>query len=150
VSFPPLAPPWRALAERVVAEYRAGVGDDLVGIALFGSVARGQPRADSDLDLYVVTRTPGVGDPRLHGVWRGIETSAEYEALARAGYRPTPSPVPHSVADLRRHPWLLLDIVHHGVILYDPAGILAHELEAVRRRMAEHASSCPTGPGTGT
>jgi predicted nucleotidyltransferase len=36
-----VSPEWRALAERVVAEYRAALGDDLVAVALFGSVARG-------------------------------------------------------------------------------------------------------------
>ena len=57
----PLSPQWRALADRVVAEYRAAIGDDLVAIALFGSVARGQARPDSDLDLYVVDAP---ADPR--------------------------------------------------------------------------------------
>jgi len=132
---------WSALAGRVVAEYRAAIDDDLVAIALFGSVARGQPRPDSDLDLYVVTRKPSLGDSRLHGMWDRIDASPEYQALVRAGYQPTPSPVPHSVDDLARHPWILLDIVHHGVILYDPAAVLERELEAVRRRMAELGST---------
>ena len=137
---PPLPPDWRALADRVVAEYRAAIGDDLVAVALFGSVARGQPRADSDMDLYVVTRRSTVGDSRLHGMWSRIDASPEYQALARAGYRATPSPVPHSVADLARHPWILLDIAHHGLVLYDPSRVLERELAAVRRRMAELGS----------
>jgi hypothetical protein len=136
----PLAPRWRALADRVVAEYRAAIGDDLVAIALFGSVARGQARPDSDLDLYVVARRPIVGDSRLHGMWGRIDASPEYQALAGTGYRPTPSPIPHTVDDLARHPWILLDIVHHGVVLYDPEFVLAQELDAVRRRMAELGS----------
>jgi len=136
----PLPPSWRALADRVVAEYRAVLGDDLVAIALFGSVARGQARPDSDLDLYVVTRRSSLGDPRLRGLSDRIDASAERRALAREGYRPTLSPVPHTVDDLARHPWILLDITHHGVILHDPAGVLARELDAVRRRMAELGS----------
>ena len=110
-----LLPEWRALADRVVAEYRAALGDDLVAIALFGSVARGQARADSDLDLYVVTRRAILGDSRLHGMWGRIDASSEYQALVRAGYHPTPSRVSHTVDDLARHPWILLDISHHGV-----------------------------------
>jgi hypothetical protein len=135
-----LAPQWRALADRVVAEYRAAIGDDLVATALFGSVARGQARPDSDLDLYVVARRPIVGDSRLHGMWGRIDASPEYQALVRTGYRPTPAPIPHTVDDLARHPWILLDIVHHGVVLYDPESVLAQELGAVRRRMAELGS----------
>jgi hypothetical protein len=135
-----LLPEWRALADRVVAEYRTALGDDLVAMALFGSVARGQALADSDLDLYVVTRRPILGDARLHGTWDRIDASSEYQALVRAGYCPTPSRVPHTVNDLARHPWILLDITHHGVILYDPEGVLERELDAVRRRMAELGS----------
>ena len=136
-----LSPTWKALADRVVAEYRAAVGDDLVAIALFGSVARGQARPDSDLDLYLVTRRSSLGDARLHGMWGRIDASPEFQALTRAGYRPTLSPVPHTVDDLARHPWILLDITHHGVILYDPESVLERELDAVRRRMAELGST---------
>ena len=141
MTSPPLSPEWSALAGRVVAEYRAAIGDDLVAIALFGSVARGRARPDSDLDLYVVTRRPSLGDSRLHGMWDRIDASPEYEALVRAGYQPTPSPVPHSVDDLARHPWILLDIAHHGVILSDPASVLERELDAVRRRTAALGST---------
>jgi hypothetical protein len=123
-----------------VAEYRAALGDDLVAIALFGSVARGEARPQSDLDLYVVTRKPSPGDPRLREMWGRIDASSEYRALVRAGYRPTPSPVPHTIGDLARHPWILLDIAHHGVILHDPESILERELNLVRRRMAELGS----------
>ena len=77
-----------------------------MGIALFGSVARGQARPDSDLDLYVVTRRPTLGDPRLRRMWGRIDASPEYQALGQAGYRPTPSPIPHTVDDLV-HPDLL-------------------------------------------
>lgn len=132
--------PWSALAARVVAEYRAALGDDLVAVALFGSVARGQARPHSDLDLYVVTRAASLADPRLRETSRHIEASDEYVALARAGYRPTPSPVTHTVDDLARHPWILLDITHHGIVLYDPELVLERELDAVRRRMAELGS----------
>ncbi len=73
-------------------------------------------------------------------MWGRIDASPEYQALVRAGYRPTPSPIPHTVDDLARHPWILLDIAHHGVILHDPERVLARELAAVRRRMAELGS----------
>ena len=136
----PLSRSFHALADRVVTEYRAALGDDLVAIALFGSVARGEARPDSDLDLYVVTRRPVVGDPRLRPMWERIDASPEYQALVAAGYQPALSPVLHTVEDLRRHSWILLDITHHGIVLYDPASVLERELNAVRGRMAELGS----------
>jgi hypothetical protein len=140
MAFPALSPPFKALVERVVAEYRTALGDDLVAIALFGSVARGQARPESDLDLYVVTRTASLGDPRLGAMWGRIDASQEYQALVAKGYCPTPSPLSHTVDDLRRHPWVLLDIAHHGIVFYDPESLLERELTAVRRRMAELGS----------
>ncbi len=132
---------WRALAERVVAEHRAVLGDDLLAVACFGSVARAEASPESDLDLYVVTRDPVASscDPRLVGMSRLRETP-EYQALAHEGYRPDPMPIFHSAAKLATHPWILLDIADHGLILYDPEGILARELEAVRGRLRDLGS----------
>ena len=56
-------------------------------------------------------------------MWRRIDASPEYRAVVAAGYRPTPSPVPHTADDLARHPWILLDIAHHDGVLYDPESI---------------------------
>jgi len=136
----PLSRPFQALADRVVTEYRTALGDDLVAIALFGSVARGQARPDSDLDLYVVTHRPALGDPRLRTMWGRVDASPEYQALAATGFRLSLSPILHTVEELRRHSWILLDITHHGITLYDPASVLERELNAVRRRMAELGS----------
>ena len=135
---PPVADAWQALVQRVVTECRAGLGTDLVALALFGSVARGAAGPASDLDLYVVvwTRPISLFDQRFEWLLR-IRETPEYQVLAAQGYRPEPMPVIHSLQELRGHPWILLDITHHGIILYDPEGILAYELDAVRARLAE-------------
>lgn len=41
-------------------EYKAGHADryGIVSMGLFGSVARGEVREDSDIDIYIKTRTP--------------------------------------------------------------------------------------------
>jgi hypothetical protein len=132
---------WRPLVERVAGEYRSALRDDLVALACFGSVARGQERPDSDLDLYVVTRRPVsvLLDPRLDAVMR-LRDLPEYEALARHGFHPEPAPIFHTVETLRTHPWILLDIAHHGRVLFDPEGVLGRELDGVRRRLRELGS----------
>ena len=129
---------WRALLDRVVAEYRAALASDLVALACFGSVARGEARPESDLDLYAVTRSrvSVLLDPRLERL-RKLRESEEYQRLAAEGDRPDPMPIFHTVEQLRSHPWILLDIAHHGVVLFDPNGILATELDAVRRRLQQ-------------
>jgi len=132
---------WRELVNRVVASYHEALGSDLLAVACFGSVARGEPMPDSDLDLYVVTRNPvaTLSDKRLEGMIR-LHDTPEYQALLRQSYRPEPMPIYHTLAHLATHPWILLDIADHGIILYDPEGILAKELESIRRRLRELGS----------
>lgn len=128
--------PWRALVERVIAEYRATLADDLLSVAVFGSVARGQAGPGSDLDLYCVTRDQlPIFDPRIAAHRERVRSSTEYQALAAQGYRADLAPVFHSVDELVRHPWILLDISHHGIVLFDPDGVLGRELDAVRKRL---------------
>jgi hypothetical protein len=129
---------WQALVERVASLYQAALGSDLLAVAVFGSVARGEAGPDSDLDLYVVTRqrVSVVFDPRLDSVRRLRETP-EHQALVGEGYHPDLSPIVHSEAELTEHPWILLDLADHGQILFDPEGVLARELDAVRQRLRE-------------
>lgn len=47
---------YRELAERFASRLKAKYGDRVEQVILFGSVARGEHREDSDVDLVVVTR----------------------------------------------------------------------------------------------
>ena len=69
-----------------------------------------------------------------------LRETPEYEVLARQGFHPEPTPIFHTVEILQAHPWILLDIAHHGLVLFDPEGVLGRELEAVRRRVRELGS----------
>jgi len=132
---------WRELVDRVIARYRDALGNDLLAVACFGSVARGEATPESDLDLYIVTREEiaSLIDPRLTLAGR-LGDTPEYAALIREGFHPDPMPIFHSVSKLETHPWILLDIADHGVILYDTKGVLAKELDLVRQRLRELGS----------
>ncbi|MHA1710622.1 MAG: nucleotidyltransferase domain-containing protein, partial [Candidatus Freyarchaeota archaeon] len=49
-----LAEPYRSVVRRVLDRLLSSFGDRLVSLVVFGSVARGDARRDSDLDLLVV------------------------------------------------------------------------------------------------
>jgi hypothetical protein len=49
-------------------------------------------------------------------------------------------PIYHTIEQLAAHPWILLDIAHHGIIPYDRESVLARELDAIRRRLLELGS----------
>ncbi|MCY3746574.1 MAG: nucleotidyltransferase domain-containing protein, partial [Acidobacteria bacterium] len=49
-------PDVKPLTDRFVETLRNSMGDRLLGVTLYGSVARGEARPDSDVDLLVVHR----------------------------------------------------------------------------------------------
>jgi predicted nucleotidyltransferase len=105
-------------------------GDNLVALAVFGSVGRGSPSPASDVDLLVVLgRRPG-------GRFACLESFEAVERrLEEAGLRLDLSPVFRTVEDLAAGFPLLLDMVEDARILFDREGVLAAALERLRARL---------------
>jgi hypothetical protein len=116
-------------------------GDEICSIALFGSVARGTASATSDIDLLIVHQddAPFVSDRFTTVVMRLRESEAS-KALEARGILADPYPLFLTLTRLKKHPWILLDIADHGLILRDRDGVLANELMAIRNRLKELGS----------
>jgi predicted nucleotidyltransferase len=105
------------------------LGDELVGLVLFGSWARGEAREDSDVDVFVVLKS-----------LRGVEArAAVYKVVSRSVGRAV------TLVDARADELfkdeleltpLLLNILVDGIVVYDRTGRLA-ELAAKARRLVE-------------
>lgn len=121
----------------VARETRSVYGERLHSIALFGSVARGTARPDSDLDVFLVV----AGLP--HGHRARLETFSEVERrlapevdrLASEGIEVEVSPIFRTPEDLKRLSPLLLDLTEEAVILEDRGAILGAALDELRRRL---------------
>jgi predicted nucleotidyltransferase len=117
---------------------RAHYGERLVSLAVFGSLGRGTPRADSDIDLFLVA------DPLPHGrTARVQEFSAVEAALAphvararAAGLAPEWSPVFRTPAEVEAGSLLLLDMIDDARLLVDRDGFLRAALDRFARRLA--------------
>lgn len=114
------------------------LGQDLCALAVFGSVGRGTPRFDSDIDLLVVVRGDG---PLVHAQRMVIAdklVSAAELATARFvddGVAADLSPVVRSMGELDRGFPLLLDMVDDARILFDPHRLLSRRLALVGDRL---------------
>lgn len=130
---------YQLLLDRLLQLMHEQMGERLLAVCLYGSLARGQGQRGSDVDLFIVVQ----GDQKeAENLWtaahRALYETPEYEAFTQQGIWPDLSPFIVTQEFLTGEtPWLLLEVQDHGLILYDPQGVLARKLEAVRQRMRE-------------
>ena len=124
---------------RLLAELQAAYGERLVACAIFGSVGRGTPRHDSDIDLLVVAR--GLPRGRFSRVEEFLPVEARLEpALGpeEAGDAPIAlSPIFKTPEEVEAGSPLFLDMIDDARILFDPEGFLAGYLDRLRARLRE-------------
>lgn len=112
-------------------------GDRLVSVAVYGSVGRGTPRPDSDIDLLVVAE--GLPDGRLKRMddFRAIEKGLEsrLSPIADAGGRVEFSPVIKSPDEVKLGSPLFLDMTEDAMILFDRDRFFEQALAGLRKRL---------------
>jgi hypothetical protein len=125
------------LTSRLLEETRGHYGARLVSFVVFGSVARGAMRPDSDIDLLVVA------DPLPQGRMARVR---EFDAVERAlgpdladaasvGVHALLSPVFKTPDEVRYGSPLFLDMTIEARILHDTGGFFAAYLDGLRARM---------------
>lgn len=113
-------------------------GDRLISVAVFGSVGRGTPSPDSDIDLLIVA------DPLPSGrVARSDEFAVVEHNLAltlslahKAGLHPTFSAVFKTRAEVAAGSPLFLDMIEDARIVFDRDGFLRAAFDAFAVRLA--------------
>ena len=134
-------PDVKPLTDALLTETRAALGDRLTAVALYGSVARGVAHRWSDIDLFVVHRgdRETVSEAFLRAELRLRDQPLARELSAR-GVPTAPVAIYRSEEELADTPWLMLDMTDHGIVLFDPRGVLRRKLERLRARLQELGS----------
>ena len=98
-----------ALKEQLLAEF----ADEVHSIILFGSVARGEANADSDVDVLIISDASRENKRRMHDISTHIDLENEvFTQLMFFGNR-------RLERAARMRSWFFTDVMNEGVILYD-------------------------------
>ena len=131
-----------ALLADVAGACRRHYANRLLSLAVYGSVGRGTPRPDSDVDLLLVATDLPDGSVARNDEFTAVRTALgpRLAAAGAAGLRPELAPIFKTRAELERGSPLLLDMTEDARILHDPDGCLAHALDRLRRRLRKLGS----------
>lgn len=124
----------------------------LKSLALFGSVARGTMRPDSDIDLLLVATGLRAGRRARLEEFEKVEESLEPlpAEARRAGVHTDLSAVFKTPEELHQGSLLFLDMTDQAVILHDPEGLLRSYLEPFRCAFRRWALTACTGEAATT
>ena len=134
--------PYKTLIERLIEALKRKYGDKFISLVVFGSVARGEARKDSDVDLLLVIDS--IPKRRLERQKEFMEVEKELEGylneLFDEGYFIDFSPIIKTPEEATRLSPLYLDMVEDAIIAYDKDDFFAKILERVRKRLEELGS----------
>jgi predicted nucleotidyltransferase len=130
---------YERLVHRCLAEARRVYGERLVTFAVFGSVGRGVPGPQSDIDLLIVAEDFPPGRLRRLETFEPVEQAVEADLRAARAERihASLSPVLLTPQEAIRGIPLFLDMTEDARILYDRAGFFANLLSELRQRLRE-------------
>ena len=121
------------LLGRLLVICQSFYGDRLVSLVVFGSVGRGTPRPDSDVDLLVVADP--LPDGRIPRVREFDAVERSVASVGAADFARRLSTIFKTPVEVRRGSPLFLGMLDDGRLLYDRGGFFAGELAALKERL---------------
>ena len=132
---------YRTLADEYVHAAREFFGNRLVSICFFGSVARGEAKADSDIDVLVIAtglpRDVGLRFQETAGIHETLRRSNEYRRLRQQGRSAFVSDLFLNPDETKAHPPILLDLTDDAFIAYDRNDFLKSVLQDIKLRLED-------------
>lgn len=129
-------------------------GTKLIGVALFGSIARGDWNKSSDIDLLVIVegwdKKPVWERIReLLELKKKLRETEEYKWAVKKGYFPIIQHYPLSRKEALKFHRIYIDMCLDGIILYERERYLTKIIEKVRQKLSLHGAKRITIPGKG-
>ncbi len=117
---------------------------NLISVVLFGSVARGKAKKESDIDLLIVLEE--VSDDHYErlkpfvDIELGMRKNVSYERYLREGLMPCLSYLILSKAEADENHYVFLDMVEDSIVLFDDGGYFKGRLSALKKRLSSLGS----------
>lgn len=125
------------LEKELLRESKKFYGDRLISLVIFGSVARGTYRNDSDLDVLLVI--DGLPKGRIRRIAEFMEIEKKLEptltSLRKDGIYTELSPILKTPEEAEAGSPLFLDMVEDARLLYDRDGFFSKILNQLRQRL---------------
>ncbi|MFA0782180.1 nucleotidyltransferase domain-containing protein [Fervidibacter sacchari] len=129
----------KSFAEKYAQLAKENLGANLVSVALFGSVARGEAKPTSDIDLLIVCEDLPKGMFKRHAFLEPVreQLQGDLEGLWKQGVYADFTELVYTKDEANRFHWVYLDMLEDAVILYDENGFLRGVFEKLRKRLKE-------------
>jgi hypothetical protein len=125
------------LLAHIVAACQQHYGSRLVTVGVYGSVGRGTPRPDSDVDLLIVAEHLPNGRVPRAADFRAVEqaVSLPLAQARRAGLTAEISPIFKTPSEVLQGSLLLLDMIEDARLLYDRGDFMRQALARFQSRL---------------
>nr|MDO8135600.1 nucleotidyltransferase domain-containing protein [Candidatus Njordarchaeum guaymaensis] len=117
---------------------------NLISVVLFGSVARGKGKKESDIDFLIILQDASDDHyERLKpfvDIELGMRKNASYQRYLREGLMPCLSYLILSKREADENQYVFLDMVEDSIVLFDSSNYFKGRLSALKKRLSSLGS----------
>ncbi len=129
---------YETLLKKTIHEIRRHFDKDLVSVVLYGSLARGEVRKDSDIDLLIICESLPKERLKRQDIFIKMEREIDKEIkriYEKLGFYPYLSPILKTKEEAKNISPLYLDMVTDARILYDKDDFFKEILDKLRIKL---------------